>query len=94
MLPISDKFNDYAQTVAQTLKQGGFRVVLDDRNEKIGKKIREAELQRTPYLLILGEREASEQTVSVRARGGVDKGSMPIADFHKLLQQELTESFA
>ena len=94
VLPISDKFNDYAQTVAQTLKQGGFRVVLDDRNEKIGKKIREAELQRTPYLLILGEREASEQTVSVRARGGVDKGSMPIADFHKLLQQELTESFA
>lgn len=94
VLPISDKFNDYAQTVAQTLKQGGFRVVLDDRNEKIGKKIREAELQRIPYLLILGEREASEQTVSVRARGGVDKGSMPIADFHKLLQQELTESFA
>ena len=94
VLPISDKFNDYAQTVAQTLKQGGFRVVLDDRNEKIGKKIREAELQRTPYLLILGEREASEQTVSVRARGGVDKGSMPIADFHKILQQELTESFA
>jgi len=94
VLPISDKFNDYAQTVAQTLKQSGFRVVLDDRNEKIGKKIREAELQRTPYLLILGEREASEQTVSVRARGGVDKGSMPIADFHKLLQQELTESFA
>lgn len=94
VLPISDKFNDYAQIVAQTLKQGGFRVVLDDRNEKIGKKIREAELQRTPYLLILGEREASEQTVSVRARGGVDKGSMPIADFHKLLQQELTESFA
>ena len=94
VLPISDKFNDYAQTVAQNLKQGGFRVVLDDRNEKIGKKIREAELQRTPYLLILGEREASEQTVSVRARGGVDKGSMPIADFHKLLQQELTESFA
>ena len=94
VLPISDKFNDYAQTVAQNLKQDGFRVVLDDRNEKIGKKIREAELQRTPYLLILGEREASEQTVSVRARGGVDKGSMPIADFHKLLQQELTESFA
>lgn len=94
VLPLSDKFNDYAQTVAQNLKQGGFRVVLDDRNEKIGKKIREAELQRTPYLLILGEREASEQTVSVRARGGVDKGSMPIADFHKLLQQELTESFA
>ena len=94
VLPISDKFNDYAQTVTQTLKQGGFRVILDDRNEKIGKKIREAELQRTPYLLILGEREASEQTVSVRARGGIDKGAMSVEAFHEFLKQELTESFA
>ena len=93
VLPISDKFNEYAETVVRVLKEKGYRVNYDDRSEKIGKKIRESELQRVPYIVVLGEREAAEGAVSVRARGGVDMGSMSLEAFVKHLEDELARSF-
>lgn len=93
VLPISDKFNEYAETVVCVLKEKGYRVNYDDRSEKIGKKIRESELQRVPYIVVLGEREAAEGAVSVRARGGVDMGSMSLEAFVKHLEDELARSF-
>ena len=93
VLPISDKFNEYAETVVRVLKEKGYRVNYDDRSEKIGKKIRESELQRVPYIVVLGEREAAEGAVSVRARGGVDMGSMSLEVFVEHLEDELARSF-
>lgn len=93
VLPISDKFNEYAEMVVRVLKEKGYRVNYDDRSEKIGKKIRESELQRVPYIVVLGEREAAEGAVSVRARGGVDMGSMSLEAFVKHLEDELARSF-
>ena len=93
VLPISDKFNEYAEKVVKLLKDKGYRVNYDDRSEKIGKKIRESELQRVPYIVVLGEREAAEGAVSVRARGGVDMGSMSLEAFVKHLDNELACSF-
>jgi len=93
VLPISDKFNEYAEKVVRLLKDKGYRVNYDDRSEKIGKKIRESELQRVPYIVVLGEREAAEGAVSVRARGGVDMGSMSLEAFVKHLDNELACSF-
>ncbi|MGP1460809.1 MAG: threonine--tRNA ligase [Bacteroides sp.] len=93
VLPISDKFNTFAQEVAELLKSKKYRVFYDDRNEKIGKKIRESELQRIPYSVIIGEKESAERTVSVRARGGVDLGSMSLDAFVAHLDAELARSF-
>ena len=81
VLPISEKYNDYAQEVARQLNIADVRVQVDDRNEKIGRKIRDNELKRIPYLLIVGEKEAEERKVSVRAQGDGDKGQMTIAEF-------------
>ena len=67
---------------------------LDTRGEKVGKKIRDAELQRTPYIVVVGEREAGEKTVSVRERGGVDDGSMRVAELIARLEAELSKTFA
>jgi threonyl-tRNA synthetase len=86
ILPISEKFNDYAEKVRQVLNNSDIRGFVDDRNEKIGKKIREAELAKTPFMLIVGEQEASSNKVSVRRRGEGDLGSMDIADFAALVQ--------
>ncbi|MCM1484441.1 MAG: threonine--tRNA ligase, partial [Muribaculaceae bacterium] len=79
VLPISEKFNDYARTVADTLAEADIRAIVDDRNEKIGKKIRDNELKRIPYMLIVGEKEAEKGEVSVRKQGEGDKGTMKIA---------------
>jgi threonyl-tRNA synthetase len=81
VLPIADRHVDYARTVRDRLGQAGIRVELDERQEKIGYKIREAQLQKIPYMLVTGDREAAEGTVSVRSRAGGDQGSRPITDF-------------
>ena len=80
VLPISEKHHDYAQTIAATLRDAGVRVELDSRNEKIGLKIREAQLQKVPYMLVLGEKEASTRAVSLRTRKEGDQGSLSISD--------------
>ncbi|MDD6210926.1 MAG: threonine--tRNA ligase [Bacteroidales bacterium] len=89
ILPISEKFNDYAYRVAQELELQDIRVLVDDRNEKIGRKIRDNEMKRIPYLLIVGEKEAENEEVSVRKQGEGDKGSMKIINFAELLNSEV-----
>ena len=86
VLPISEKYNDYAHAVARQLNNSDVRAQVDDRNEKIGRKIRDNELKRIPYLLIVGEKEAEEGKVSVRAQGEGDKGQMTIAEFTAFMQ--------
>ena len=81
VLPISEKYNDYAFEVARQLNEADVRAIVDDRNEKIGKKIRDNELKRIPYLLVVGEKEAQNGEVSVRKQGEGDKGTMKIANF-------------
>jgi threonyl-tRNA synthetase len=81
ILPISDKYLDYAKEVRDTLRAEGLEVTLDDRAEKIGKKIRDTEIKRTPYMLVVGEKEAAERTVSVRRQGQGDLGAMTLSDF-------------
>lgn len=89
ILPISEKFNDYAYSVASTLNAQDIRVQVDDRNEKIGRKIRDNELKRIPYMLIVGEKEAEQGEVSVRKQASGDMGSMLVADFAKLINEEV-----
>ena len=89
VLPITDRVAEYADQVAKALDEAGFRVETDHRNEKIGYKIREAQMQKVPYMLVLGDKEAEAGTVSVRARGGVDKGVMTLAEFSALLKHEV-----
>ena len=91
VLPISEKFNDYAFEVAKQLNAADVRTIVDDRNEKIGKKIRDNELKRIPYLLIVGEKEAENGEVSVRKQGEGDKGTMKIAIFAENLTKEVNE---
>ena len=89
VLPISEKFNDYAHEVAKQLNILDVRTLVDDRNEKIGKKIRDNEMKRIPYLLIVGEKEAQNEEISVRKQGEGDKGSMKITTFAKNLAEEV-----
>lgn len=89
ILPISEKFNDYAYGIAKELFGSDIRVTVDDRNEKIGRKIRDNELKRIPYMLIVGEKEAENGEVSVRRQGEGDKGSMKVVEFAKLITDEV-----
>ncbi len=89
VLPISEKFNDYAFQLAKELNSQDIRVQVDDRNEKIGRKIRDNELKRIPFMLIVGEKEAENGEVSVRRQGEGDKGTMKVADFAKLVNDEV-----
>ena len=91
ILPISDKFNDYAQQVRKQLEEQDVRAYVDDRSEKIGRKIRDNELKHVPYLIIVGEKEQAESTVSVRKQGEGDQGSMKINDFAKKICEEVDE---
>lgn len=91
VLPISEKFNDYAFSVAKQLEASDIRATVDDRNEKIGKKIRDNELKRIPYMLIVGEKEAENGEVSVRKQGEGDKGIVKIATFAANLTSEVEE---
>ncbi len=92
VLPVSDRFNDYASSVREALRGDGLRVELDDRSESIGRKIREAELRKIPYMLVVGEREEREGAVSVREHRGGDGGGVPMAAFSQRLQSELYSS--
>jgi threonyl-tRNA synthetase len=89
ILPISEKFNEYAETVAKELKKNDIRVIVDDRNEKIGRKIRDNELKKIPYLLVVGEKEVENNEISVRKQGEGDVGSMKITTFAKILNEEV-----
>lgn len=89
VLPVSEKYNDYAKSVLNFLNNSDIRAVIDDRNEKIGKKIRDNELKRIPYLLIVGEKEADTQTVSVRKQGDGDQGVMTQKEFATLIHSEV-----
>lgn len=89
LLPISDKFLPYAQTVLAELKKYDVRGEIDDRNEKIGKKIRDTELDKVPFMLVLGEKEAENGTVAIRRQGKGDLGVFPIMHFVHLVQEEV-----
>ena len=89
VLPISEKYNDYAYSVVKELDKHGVRAMVDDRNEKIGKKIRDNELKKIPYLLIVGEKEQENGEISVRKQGEGDKGSMKIINFATALNDEV-----
>lgn len=89
VIPVSEKFNDYAVKVAKELEEHDVRAIIDDRNEKIGKKIRDNELKKIPYLLIVGEKEMENGEVSVRKQGEGDKGAVKIATFAANLNEEV-----
>jgi len=91
ILPISEKYNEYAEKVLTFLKNSDIRAVLDDRNEKIGKKIRDNELKRIPFLLIVGEKEVESGMVSVRKQGEGDQGTFSMEDFALMIQREVAE---
>lgn len=96
VMPISDKFNDYGHEVARQLEMLGVRTTIDDRSEKIGRKIRDNELKHIPYLVIVGEKETAEQTISVRKQGEGEMGSMKVEAFAKIvndLVDEMTKEF-
>ena len=93
ILPVTDRDIEYAKTTAAQLDSEGFRVEVDERNEKIGKKIREATLEKVPFMLVVGDRDMEAGTVSVRTRGGEDLGAMPLADFAAKLH-EIVDSLA
>jgi threonyl-tRNA synthetase len=91
ILPISDKFMDYANTILQKLKNADIRVEIDDRNEKIGKKIRDTELARVPYMLVIGEKEMNEGAAAVRRQGKGDLGVKSIDEFIAAIKEEIKE---
>lgn len=89
ILPISDKFMEYAESVKKQLRRAGIRVEIDDRQEKIGKKIRDTELMKVPYMLVLGEKEMNEHTLSVRRQGRGDMGTQDLAAFIEHIVDEI-----
>ena len=91
ILPISEKFNDYAQKVRQYLDKQGVRALVDDRNEKIGRKIRDNELKRVPYMVIVGEKESAEGLVSMRKQGGGEQATMSMEEFAQRVNAEVAE---
>jgi threonyl-tRNA synthetase len=94
ILPISEKFNDYAGKVLEILNNSDICTLIDERSEKIGKKIRDNELKRIPYLLIIGEKEVETGTIAVRKQGEGDKGSMKIEEFVSFIQEEIKKEIA
>lgn len=91
ILPISEKFNDYAQKVRQYFDKQGVRALVDDRNEKIGRKIRDNELKRVPYMVIVGEKESAEGLVSMRKQGGGEQATMSLEEFAQRINAEVAE---
>lgn len=94
ILPITDRTAEYADQVRDVLDKHGFRVEVDHRNEKIGKKIREAQLEKVPYMLVLGDKEAEGVTVAVRSRSGGDQGVMSLEEFVEILNEEVAQRLA
>ena len=91
VLPISEKSNEYAWKVKELLEQQDVRVIVDDRNEKLGRKIRDNELKRIPYMLVVGEKEAEQGLLSVRQQGAADLGQMTIQQFADFIQEKVKE---
>ena len=91
ILPISEKYNDYAKQVGQYFDTVGVRSVIDDRNEKIGRKIRDNELKRIPYMVIVGEKEAAEGLVSMRKQGGGEQATMKMEEFANRINDEVAD---
>jgi threonyl-tRNA synthetase len=89
ILPISEKYNDYARKVAAYFDAQGVRADIDDRNEKIGRKIRDNELRRVPYMVVVGEKEAADGTVSMRKQGGGEQATMTMEDFAARINAEV-----
>ena len=89
ILPISEKFNDYAEQVKKELEKYDVRCIIDDRSEKITRKIRDNEMKHIPYMLIVGEKEQTEGTVTIRKQGGINEGSLKIEDFGKKIEEEV-----
>jgi threonyl-tRNA synthetase len=86
---VSEKYEKYAKKVSQLLENNEIRTLVDNRNETIGKKIRESELQKYPYMIIVGEKEVSESVVSVREHGGKDHGAMSLDNFIRLVESTI-----
>ena len=94
IVPVSEKYEEYAKKVCDLLNNSDIRASIDDRNETLGKRIRESELKRIPFLVIVGEKEMNEGTVSVRRQGGVDAGSMSAEDFVALVSEEIRQQLS
>jgi threonyl-tRNA synthetase len=94
VLPISEKYNDFAKKVCELLNNSDIRSSIDDRNETIGKRIRENEIKRIPYLLVVGEKEESTNCVSVRKQGEGDKGTMTIEEFVTFIKEEIEQQLS
>jgi len=93
ILPISDKFGDYAVKISNLLKKSDIRVTIDGRNEKIGKKIRDAEVKKIPYMLVVGEKEQTSETISIRRHGEGDKGALTLEQFTANVRSEIEATF-
>ena len=91
VIPVSDKFEDYAKKVGDLLNNADIRASIDSRNETMGKRIRDNELQRIPFIVIVGEKEENDGTVSVRRQGGINLGTMPVGDFAELVKNEVKQ---
>lgn len=89
VLPISDKYNDYAESIVKDFKDSGIRITADYRAEKIGYKIREARLERIPYILVVGEKEAANNEASVRSRKNGEEGAIPVSELKNRLILEI-----
>lgn len=94
ILPISEKYMDYAQKVQAALEEKDIRVIIDDRSEKTGRKIRDAETRKIPFMLIVGEKEEADGTVAVRRHGNIDNGVMPLTNFVDLIQEAIQNELA
>ena len=94
ILPISEKYMDYAKKVQATLEEKDIRVIIDDRSEKTGRKIRDAETAKIPFMLIVGEKEEADNLVSVRKHGNIDSGTMPLSDFVNLIDEAIKAELA
>ncbi|MOA12762.1 Threonine--tRNA ligase 1 [compost metagenome] len=91
VIPVSTVYEEYARKVAEELQLGGIRVESDLRNEKLGYKIREAQLEKAPYMLVVGENEMQAEAVSVRKRGEGDIGTLPLKELIAMLQKEIAD---
>lgn len=89
ILPVSEKYLDYAKSVAAYLDKLNIRATIDERNEKIGRKIRDTEIKKVSYMLIVGEKEMTENSVNVRRHGGIDLGEMSLDSFAKMITEQV-----
>jgi len=94
ILPVSDKYNDYAKSVSAKLNNYDIRALIDERSEKVGKKIRDAELDKVPYMLVVGEEEQGNESVSARRKGEGDLGVFSIADFAARVNEEIEKALS